>query len=165
MDRFGFQELAQPMFEIGIQAEFLGLGSSLPLTQKIEYLKKELTQVKNQIPSIVLNPSDLERKEIKDLLKSLEKWRAEVYLLDEIGNVYNLRRCCLYNEKELPDELAKKLLSSPIFEYVEKLWKENELKSIEDELKHALREVILGNNEKIAEHFEKYFKKKGDSKN
>ena len=162
VEKFDFQHLLQPMFEISMLNKFVELGIPLPdLTQRMKSFERELKQKGEQPPSIVLTPSDLEKTEVKELMKVLEKDEAEVYLLDEFGNTYNLRRCVLCNE-ELPDELAEKLLNSPLFEYVEKLWRENESKSVEEELNYAFAKVLFEvDKERAAERVADYFKKKG----
>ncbi|MEM5829779.1 MAG: hypothetical protein QW040_03555, partial [Candidatus Aenigmatarchaeota archaeon] len=169
MEKFDSQQLARPMFEINtLESKYTNLSAILPpLTQRMGFFEREFKQGIEQTPSIILTPSDLEEKGIEKVVKILEEMGGEVYLVDENGNVYNLRRCLLQNEKELPDELADKLLHSSLFSYVEKLWKENETKNMWEDLSYVLGKVGIVNwfkslfdqdkeeevAEKIVEHF------------
>ncbi|MEM5834210.1 MAG: hypothetical protein QXH68_02310, partial [Candidatus Aenigmatarchaeota archaeon] len=109
---------------------FRELDSSLfflpSLSQRIEILKNEIKKF-GLVPSILIFSSELEnKKEIEELVNNLKKNKdVEIYLFDEKnGEIYNLKDCLVYDIKQLPDELAIKLINSPLFEYIGELWKE-----------------------------------------
>ena len=54
-----------------------------------------------------LNLFSLKDLEMKEVVEELKEGDLEIYLLDENGFTYNLKRFFLYNEEELPDRLLK----------------------------------------------------------
>ncbi|MEM5831003.1 MAG: hypothetical protein QXO40_02265, partial [Candidatus Aenigmatarchaeota archaeon] len=125
----------------------LNLFSFPLLSQRIEILKNEI-KGSYLTPSILIFSSELENKnEMKELVKLLKiNKNAEIYLFDEkSGEVYNFRDCFIYNIKQLPDELAIKLINSPLFEIVEEYWKE-EAKRYDDNEKLT---YVVGTNDKL----------------
>ena len=54
-----------------------------------------------------LNLFSLKDLEMKEVVEELKEGNLEIYLLDENGFTYNLKRFFLYNEEELPDRLLK----------------------------------------------------------
>ncbi|MEM5872850.1 MAG: hypothetical protein QXV63_01290, partial [Candidatus Aenigmatarchaeota archaeon] len=153
---------------------FRELDSSLfflpSLSQRIEILKNEIKKF-GLVPSILIFSSELEnKKEIEELVNNLKKNKdVEIYLFDEKnGEIYNLKDCLVYDIKQLPDELAIKLINSPLFEYIGELWKEESKKhsTIEEELMYILSTKIgledLFNKERLAKKIIKYFEDKGE---
>ncbi|MEM0325221.1 MAG: hypothetical protein QXW35_04930, partial [Candidatus Aenigmatarchaeota archaeon] len=153
---------------------FRELDSSLfflpSLSQRIEILKNEIKKF-GLVPSILIFSSELEnKKEIEELVNNLKKNKdVEIYLFDEKnGEIYNLKDCLVYDIKQLPDELAIKLINSPLFEYIGELWKEKSKKhsTIEEELMYILSTKIgledLFNKERLAKKIIKYFEDKGE---
>jgi len=54
-----------------------------------------------------LNLFSLKDLEMKEVVEELKEGDLEIYLLDENGFTYNLKRFFLYNEEELPDRFAE----------------------------------------------------------
>ncbi|MFH7880827.1 MAG: hypothetical protein QXI09_02350, partial [Candidatus Aenigmatarchaeota archaeon] len=125
---------------------------AIPMEQKIKLAEEGYP--------IILTISDLEKKEIKDL--DLEKI-SQTYILDKNGNFYNLKDI-IEGRKELPDDVAIKVIKSPLFDIIEKSWKNGLEKSVEEEIKETISQSGiegLKNPEKVANKIKERFEKEG----
>ncbi|MFH7880964.1 MAG: hypothetical protein QXI09_03075, partial [Candidatus Aenigmatarchaeota archaeon] len=144
MNRF---EIEKELFAYNFQ-EML----AIPMEQKIKLAEEGYP--------IILTISDLEKKEIKDL--DLEKI-SQTYILDKNGNFYNLKDI-IEGRKELPDDVAIEVINSPLFDIIEKSWKNGLEKSVEEEIKETVfQSGIEGliNPEKVANKIKERFEKEG----